>query len=75
MDKPLEGIDYYIRLIDLPSYTLGGAVTPNDDGTYSVYINARLDAEHRKRACDHEIAHIIADDLHNSRTIEEIENI
>ena len=40
--------DYYVRLVELPP-TVFGATLPNDDGTFSVYINARLgDAARRE---------------------------
>lgn len=75
MDDPIEGRDFFVRVIDFPSHRLGGAVTPNDDGTYSVYINSRLDSEHQRRACDHEVEHIKDDDLYSEEDISQVENI
>lgn len=71
----IEGADYYVRVVDFPSAKLGGVVTPNDDGTYSVYINSRLDSKHQRRACDHELRHIKNGDLHGDKDIAEIENV
>ena len=75
MSDPIEGVDYFIRIVSFPSYRLGGTVTPNDDGTYSVYINSRLDKKHQRKSCDHEITHIKEDDLYGEKDISLIENI
>ncbi len=39
--------DYYVRFVDFPPTVLG-ATLPNDDGTFSVYINARLGDDARR---------------------------
>lgn len=70
----IEGADYVVRVIDFPSYTLGGVVTPNDDGTYSVYINARLDKKHQRRAFVHELRHIQRNDF-DDKPIDEVERL
>lgn len=64
--------DYFVRLIDLPP-SIGGMVTPNDDGTFSIYINARLDCIQQQKAFEHEVDHIKNDDFYNGKSIEEIE--
>ena len=64
--------DYFVRLIDLPP-SIGGMVTPNDDGTFSIYINARLDCFQQQKAFEHEVDHIKNDDFYNGKSIEEIE--
>ena len=71
----IEGADYYVRVVDFPSAKLGGVVTPNDDGTYSVYINSRLDSAHQRRAYEHEVRHIINEDLHGELDISTVEDI
>ena len=48
---------------------------PNDDGTFSVYINERVDDVRKRRAYKHEIEHIENNDFYNEKPIEEIENI
>jgi len=68
----IEGADYYIRLIDLP-YSIGGFITPNDDGTYNVYLNARLSAEKNLDTFFHEVEHIENDDFYNGLPLELIE--
>lgn len=64
--------DFFIRLVDLP-HSVGGMVTPNDDGTFSIYLNARLAADQQQKALKHEIDHIEYDDFYNDRPIEECE--
>ena len=46
-----------------------GATLPNDDGTFSVYINARLgDAARRETLC-HELEHMARDHFYQSAPI------
>lgn len=72
--KLIEGADYFVRVVDLP-VQIGGMVTPNDDGTFSVYLNARNTAERRAKSCAHEVGHIECDDFYNGKSIEEVEHI
>ena len=65
--------DYFVRLVDLP-VSIGGAVTPNNDGTYSIYINSRLAADQQQKALEHEIDHIRYEDFYNELPIEVCEN-
>ena len=48
---------------------------PNDDGSFSVYINANLSQERKKKALDHELEHIEDDDFYSGKSIEEVEDI
>ena len=75
MTNPIEGVDYFVRMIPFPSYRLGGVVTPNEDGTYSIYINSRLDSAYQRRAYEHEVRHIINEDLHGELDISTVEDI
>ena len=68
----IENADYFVRILDLP-HGVGGMVTPNDDGTFSVYLNARNSHEKQRHTCDHEIRHIERDDFWNGKPIEEVE--
>lgn len=73
--KYMEGADYFVRVIPFPVGRVGGMVTPNDDGTYSVYINANLNRERQLEAYEHEVRHIVNGDFYNEKTIREIEGI
>lgn len=71
----IEGRDYTVRVIPFPVNTVGGMVIPNDDGSFSVYINANLSQQRQKEALDHELKHIAEDDFYRGTPIAEIENI
>lgn len=68
----LPEVDYFVRTVDLPT-EVGGLVAVNEDGTYSVYINARLSSSRQKKALRHEVDHIENDDFYNGKPIEEVE--
>ena len=63
----------FIRTIPLP-YKVHGLVTPNDDGTYNIYLNEHLSEETCRRYLTHELAHISGDHLYDARPVEELEN-
>ena len=60
--------DYYVRLVELPPTVLG-ATLPNDDGTFSVYINARLGDAARRETLGHELEHMARDHYYQSAPI------
>lgn len=66
----MEGIFCY--LVDMPS-RVGATAIPNDDGTYTVYVNSRLSIERQRRAYLHEVRHIKNDDFYKDINIDEIE--
>lgn len=70
----IEGADYFVRVVDLPP-SVNGACTPNDDGTYSVYINGRNSAQKQKKSLAHEVKHITGEDFYNGKCIEDIESL
>jgi len=49
--------DYYVRIIDLPP-TVRGVTLPNEDGSFSIYINAIFDDAVRREALEHELEHM-----------------
>ena len=71
----IEGSDYTVRLIPFPVYNVGGMVTPNPDGSFSIYINSNLSQERQKEALEHELEHIEDNDFYNGVPVEEIDNI
>lgn len=73
----IENADYFVRIVDFPVGCGGcnGVVALNDDGTYSVYINARASEEQKKRAMRHEYDHMANDDMYGDKDIRDIENI
>ena len=70
----IEGVDYFVRLIDLPPQ-IGGMVTPNPDGTYSLYLNSKKSSEHKFEDYFHEVDHIENDDFYKVADIRSIEKL
>lgn len=51
-------IDYQIRLIDFHNGKIREAVTPNDDGSYTIFIEASLSRTEQQEECLHALNHI-----------------
>lgn len=68
----IENADYFIRYMDLPP-GIFAFVTPNDDGTFSIYLDPRRSHEQQLADCRHEIRHIVNDDFYNGLPISEVE--
>lgn len=68
MTLPLEGCDYFIYYMEMPP-KIWAFVQPNDDGTFSVFLDPRRSNSQQKCDLDHEIRHIIRDDLYNGLPI------
>ena len=60
--------DYYVRFVDLPPTVLGATI-PNDDGTFSVYINARLGDDARRETLQHELEHMARDHFYRDAPV------
>ena len=71
----IENQDYFVRVVPFPVRKVGGMVMTNNDGTYSIYINADLPKDRQRKALDHELKHIEANDFYNGKPIQEIEDI
>ena len=50
-------IDYFVRLVELPR-RVEGVTVPNNDGSFSVYINSLLSEPQRQKVLLHELEHI-----------------
>ena len=77
--KYIPGADYFVYWVKFPENngTNGGAVTPNDDGTFSIFMDEKLlgrEGQARK-TYKHEVDHIENDDFYNGRPLHEIEQI
>lgn len=53
----------FVHLIDFGVNSVSETVTQNADGTFSIFINARLDHETQQRAYIHALAHIYRNDF------------
>lgn len=65
--------DFFVRLIQLPP-RVRGVTVPNDDGTFSIYINSSLDYFMQRDAYDHEVRHVVLNHFYEERPIEDIES-
>lgn len=57
--------DIFVYLIDLPGKTKE-TVCSNEDGTISIFINARLSNEAQLKSYEHALKHITQNDFENS---------
>lgn len=69
---PIEDADYFIRVLPFPT-KVPAFVHLNPDGTFVVFLNANLDFQHQLDGWEHEIWHIIRDDLYGDKDIVDIE--
>ena len=60
----IEGIDFFVYCIKFPNMANKGMVTPNSDGTFSVYVNTLYPQEQYPEIVEHELDHIINDDFY-----------
>lgn len=51
-----------IKMVDMP-VTVKAYTVPNNDGTYTIFINSRLSSEQQKESYSHEVEHILSDDF------------
>lgn len=70
---PIEGTDYFVYVVDFPDCRAGGMVMPNDDGTFSVYLNARLTRDQNAASAAHERRHIAHGDFYRDAPVETLE--
>lgn len=75
----IPGADYFVFWVPFPedNGTDGGAVTPNDDGTFSILMDEKLlfQMKKAKKTYRHEVDHIEDDDFYNGKPIHDIEAI
>lgn len=72
MERLIENCDYFIHYMNLPP-KIWAFVTPNNDSTFSIYIDPRRSYSQQKCDFAHEIKHILCDDLYNGLPIHLVE--
>lgn len=72
MTLPIENCDYFVRVMDLPP-GIYAMLLSNGDGTYSLYLDPRRDPITQLDDYEHELWHILNDDLFNDHPIWVIE--
>ena len=60
--------DHYVRVVALPP-TVRGVTVPNEDGTFSVYINSLFDDEAQRGALEHELEHLARDHFYSDAPV------
>ena len=70
----LANADYFVYYEDFPP-TVRGVVTPNDDGTFSIFLNSRLSDSQKLLTYLHEVRHIENDDFYNGKPLQIIEGV
>lgn len=56
-------IDYRVILVSFPNGKVHECITPNDDGSYTIFIDARLPQEGQKKRLLHALKHILGNDF------------
>lgn len=64
--------DFIVRVVNLPG-DVHGALRVDSENFGNIYINDALCPEARRRAFDHEIRHLLREDLFSDAPIEEVE--
>lgn len=65
----MMSIDFQVRLLDM---TTNEVVTKNEDGSYTIFINSRLNYEKQIASYYHAMKHIAGDDF-DKKNIQDIE--
>ena len=68
----IDRSDVIVRLEDMPT-RLKGFTSPSPDGTYNIYLNARLTYKSMLEAYRHELRHIECGDLEADIPVEVLE--
>lgn len=61
-----------VQILDFGN-SIPAAVTINDDGSFSIFLNARLSYERRLETYWHEIRHIQNQDFYGDMSVDEME--
>ena len=69
----IEGIDYFVYYVRFPNHANPSSVTPNDDGTYTIYLNTRFPEAFLQVQLKHELVHIQAGHFDSNMPITLIE--
>lgn len=68
----LTNVDYTVQLISFPTVKVHEAVTPNEDGSVTIFIDKNMTFEAQKERFLHAMKHLIGNDF-GKDNIQEIE--
>lgn len=66
--------DFHVYYMKLP-ISIRGVVTPNEDDTYSIFLNSLYPHSVHEKTFEHEVEHIEREDFYNGLPIELVENL
>lgn len=64
--------DVLVKVIDFPNTKISESVTANPDGSYTIFLNAKMSHERLQKAYLHALGHITHNDFEKS-DVQEIE--
>lgn len=65
--------DIFVNIIDFPSTKVKEAVTENEDGSYTIFLNAKMDRTTLEKAYFHALNHIKNNDF-EKQDVQKIEH-
>lgn len=51
-------MNYHVEIMDMP-VSVKAAVIPNEDDSYTIFINSKFNYEQQQKSFEHELKHII----------------
>lgn len=72
MRLPIENVDFFVYFMEMPKGVYA-FVMPNDDGTFSMFLDPRRTRDQQKEDYIHELIHIMRDDFYNGLPIQVVE--
>ena len=64
--------DVYVKVIDFPTTKVKETVTSNEDGSYTIFLNAKMSRDQLEKSYLHALGHIENNDFEKS-DVQEIE--
>ncbi len=65
--------DIFIHVLDFHNTNVKETVTCNEDGSYSIFINAKLNQEQQNDAYIHALKHILRLDFESNCSVDRLE--
>ena len=73
MKSYLEGQDFAVHVVPFPNCATDGAIMSDPDGFINIYVNSRVSRDRQRKALEHEIVHMVNDDLYSNEEREVLE--
>ena len=69
----IEDADYFVKKVDFPNWCSRACCVENEDGTYTVLVNARYSDEQIREKFPHEVRHMGQAHHQDGRPVAEVE--